>query len=153
ARNSVEPPVRVRQPLAELKVRPGKVAYRRAVERFGDQLMDELNVKKVTLEEAPPAEAPAPEGWASVVDRDAQVLLDVRVTEELAREGLARDVVRHVQNARKGAGLELADHIELRLTTGSARLQSAIDAFREMIADATQADHWRTESLDGRGHK
>src|SRR5262249_717214 len=39
----------VRQPLAELRVQPGTDADRRAVERFGDQIQDELNIKRVTL--------------------------------------------------------------------------------------------------------
>src|SRR5262249_40221197 len=47
ARNSVK--IKVRQPLAELKVQPGNDAERRAVERFSDLLRDELNIKKVTL--------------------------------------------------------------------------------------------------------
>ncbi len=49
ARNTVK--IKVRQPLAELKVQPGQDADRRAVQRFADQLVEELNVKKVTLHE------------------------------------------------------------------------------------------------------
>ncbi len=47
ARNAVK--IKVRQPLAELKVQPAGDAERRAVERFGDQIREELNVKNVTL--------------------------------------------------------------------------------------------------------
>src|SRR5204863_1390771 len=47
ARNAVK--IKVRQPLAELKVQPANDADRRAVARFSDLLMAELNVKKVTL--------------------------------------------------------------------------------------------------------
>ncbi|MFO0842074.1 MAG: isoleucine--tRNA ligase [Gemmataceae bacterium] len=47
ARNQAK--IKVRQPLAELKVQPAGDADRRAVERFADQLTDELNVKRVTL--------------------------------------------------------------------------------------------------------
>jgi isoleucyl-tRNA synthetase len=47
ARNAVK--IKVRQPLAELKVQPGDDRDRRAVERFADQIREELNVKKVTL--------------------------------------------------------------------------------------------------------
>ncbi len=42
---------KVRQPLAELRVSPGSTAERRAVERFADQIREELNVKSVTLHE------------------------------------------------------------------------------------------------------
>src|SRR5260370_21369296 len=44
ARNTVK--IKVRQPLAELKVQPGSDADRRAVERFADQICEELNIKK-----------------------------------------------------------------------------------------------------------
>ena len=47
ARNTVK--IKVRQPLAEMKVQPGSDSDRRAVERFADQIRDELNVKTVTL--------------------------------------------------------------------------------------------------------
>ncbi|HEV2997986.1 MAG TPA: isoleucine--tRNA ligase, partial [Solirubrobacteraceae bacterium] len=48
--------IKVRQPLAEMKVQPGSDSDRRAVERFADQIMEELNVKKVTLHD--PANGP-----------------------------------------------------------------------------------------------
>jgi isoleucyl-tRNA synthetase len=54
ARNSVK--IKVRQPLAEMKVQPGDERDRRAVERFADQIREELNVKKVTLHD--PARGP-----------------------------------------------------------------------------------------------
>src|SRR5437588_908953 len=54
ARNSVK--IKVRQPLAELRVQPGDERDRRAVERFADQICEELNVKKVALHD--PAQGP-----------------------------------------------------------------------------------------------
>ncbi len=50
ARNSVK--IKVRQPLAELKVQPGDERDRRAVERFADQINEELNLKQVSLHDA-----------------------------------------------------------------------------------------------------
>ena len=49
ARNAVK--LKVRQPLAELKVQPGSDSDRRAVARFAEQIVEELNIKKVTLHE------------------------------------------------------------------------------------------------------
>ena len=48
-RNGVK--VKIRQPLAEMKVLPGSDGDRRAVSRFSGQICEELNVKKVTLHE------------------------------------------------------------------------------------------------------
>jgi isoleucyl-tRNA synthetase len=210
ARNTVK--LKVRQPLAELKVQPADDRERRAVERFADQVCEELNIKKVTphdpargpllsqevkpnmktlgpkfgprLKEVQMAlaaadagkvaakvqageavevpssdgalmlepidivvQAKAPDGWTGVADRGTQVLLDTRVTEELKREGMARDVVRQVQDLRRRAGLEMEDRIILYLGTDSPSLQQAIDAHRKYIADETLTVQWSSEPL------
>ena len=93
----------------------------------------------------------APEGWAGVADRGTQVLIDSRITEELAREGMAREVVRHVQELRKTADLNIEDRIVLHLGTGGAELRKAIDAHRDYIAAETLTVQW-AESADGLAH-
>ena len=49
ARNAVK--IKVRQPLAEIKIQPASDIERKAVERFADQIREELNIKKVTLQD------------------------------------------------------------------------------------------------------
>ncbi|SFB77399.1 Isoleucyl-tRNA synthetase [Nocardioides terrae] len=77
------------------------------------------------------------------------VVLDTSVTPELAAEGLARDLVRAVQQARKDAGLDVSDRISLVLG-GSA---AALDAAREheqLIARETLATSYSlVESMTG----
>jgi isoleucyl-tRNA synthetase len=94
----------------------------------------------------------APDGWTGVADGASQVTLDVRITPELAREGLARDVVRQVQELRKEANLEKEDRIELCLETASEELRTAIDAHRGYIADETLTVRWPA-GLDGDAHR
>jgi len=84
----------------------------------------------------------APDGWFGVVDRGTQVMIDARLTPELKAEGLARDVVRLVQDARKDAGLDVADRIELHLGTDAEPLRAAIAAHRDTIAGEVQATRW-----------
>ena len=56
-------------------------------------------------------ESSSPAGFAVAEDGGYVVALNTEITEELRREGLARDLVRTVQDARKEAGLEISDHI------------------------------------------
>jgi isoleucyl-tRNA synthetase len=66
------------------------------------------------------------------------LLLDTAVTPELAAEGLARDVIRVVQQARRAAGLDVADRISLAIA-GSPAAQEAMAAHRDLIAGETLA--------------
>ncbi|MGN6324703.1 isoleucine--tRNA ligase [Pseudolysinimonas sp.] len=66
------------------------------------------------------------------------VVLDTATTPELEAEGLARDVVRAVQQARKDAGLDVGDRIRLTLT-GDEVVVAAVEAHRELIAGETLA--------------
>jgi isoleucyl-tRNA synthetase len=93
----------------------------------------------------------APEGWAGVADRGTQVMICTTLTEALAREGMAREVVRHVQNARKDAGLEMEDRIILYLAAEAAALRAAIDAHRGYITAETLTAQSATTPLTGDG--
>ncbi len=77
------------------------------------------------------------------------LILDTNVTPELSAEGLARDVVRAVQQARREAGLEVSDRIRLSLS-GDADVRAGLEAHRVLIAGETLAlELLVTESGDG----
>jgi isoleucyl-tRNA synthetase len=82
----------------------------------------------------------AAEGVASraLSTNDALVALDVEVTPELEEEGLARDLVRLVQQARKEAGLHVSDRIRLRVSLPD-ELAPAIARHRAYIGEQTLA--------------
>jgi isoleucyl-tRNA synthetase len=84
----------------------------------------------------------APEGWAAVTDRGTVLAIDVRLTAALKQEGMARETVRHIQNLRKEAGLELEDRIDLYLATEAPDLQAALRAHRDAIAAETLVRRW-----------
>jgi isoleucyl-tRNA synthetase len=66
------------------------------------------------------------------------VALKLDLDEELRREGVAREVVHAVQNARKGAGLQVEDRIELTLS-GDAALIAAVRDYADYVAGETLA--------------
>jgi len=67
------------------------------------------------------------------------VLLDTATTPELEAEGLARDLVRAIQDTRKAAGLEVSDRIDLKLAFGSEAEWSGTRAFETMVGEETLA--------------
>jgi isoleucyl-tRNA synthetase len=209
-RNNVK--IKVRQPVAELKIIAGDDAERSAVQRFADQITEELNIKKATLHDPShgklidykvkpnfktlgpkmgtrmkeaqaalaaldPADLAAkangsasfpvviagetftldpadlvveiisPEGFASLADRATVVSLDTRLTPALKDEGLAREVVRGVQNLRKTVNLELDDRIRLALISDDADLRRAVETHKAYIMAETLAVEWNLNSL------
>ncbi|MCU1440610.1 MAG: isoleucine-tRNA ligase [Rhodoglobus sp.] len=73
------------------------------------------------------------------------VILDTQTTPELEAEGLARDVIRAVQDTRKAAGLDVSDRIALSITGSSSADIEALRSFAETIAAETLA---LTTSID-----
>ncbi len=73
---------------------------------------------------------------------DGFVILDTATTPELEAEGLARDVIRAIQDTRKAAGLEVSDRIELAVTGTDAGDIDALTLFAETIAGETLAVAW-----------
>lgn len=89
----------------------------------------------------------AKEGWAAANDRGVVVVLSTELTPELVQEGLARDLVRAIQDRRKEIGCEFTDRIEVGVETDSADLRAAIDKFGDYIACETLADKVTPASL------
>jgi isoleucyl-tRNA synthetase len=76
--------------------------------------------------------------WAVAADGPFVVALDPRITDDLAQEGLARELVNRVQRLRKDAGYEYTTRIELGLS-GEPAVLAAAEAFRDFIAGETLA--------------
>ena len=74
------------------------------------------------------------EGWSVVNEQGETVALDLEVTPELKQAGLAREVVRTLQEARKSAGLEVSDRIKVWLTSTDAALADALGKHADEIA-------------------
>jgi isoleucyl-tRNA synthetase len=210
ARNSSK--FKVRQPLARLLVRVPDDAAAEAVRRHEDQVLEELNVKKLELiardatlvsyrikpnlpvigrryGKLIPAirdylatadggaiaaavargetqvfavagqslaiepadllvESASAEGFACAEESGYLVGLDTKLDDALKREGLARELVRAVQDARKQAGLEVSDRIEL-MVEGDEQVDAALRDFRDYVMSETLASKWRAPVGEG----
>jgi isoleucyl-tRNA synthetase len=82
-------------------------------------------------------------GWTVASDAGETVGLEVGITPELRREGLAREVIRLVQEARKSDGLHVSDRIRVRWETGDPDLSAALTEHGELIAGEVLADEFR----------
>lgn len=122
--------IKVRQPLASVKLintisqdTPAEV-----VQFLIDIAKDELNVKSVEIVTDSESESAQP-----------SVVYDLTITPELKREGLMREIVRHVQSARKQAGLQIDDRIVLSISSDDSEISQAVDTFADVIKSETLA--------------
>ncbi|MGP3942144.1 isoleucine--tRNA ligase [Streptomyces sp. 6N106] len=88
------------------------------------------------------------EGWSVASDAGATVALDLEITPELRRAGLARDAIRLIQEARKNSGLDVADRIALRWETADEELRQALTDHAGLIADEVLATDFATGEAD-----
>ena len=86
-------------------------------------------------------------GWACADEDGLQIALSTELNEELISEGMARDFVRHVQQLRKDADLEITDRIMISFKTDSDLVQSCVATWGDYICSETLADSV-TESAD-----
>jgi isoleucyl-tRNA synthetase len=88
-------------------------------------------------------ETNAAEGFVCAEDAGFLTELDTALNDELVSEGIARELVRTVQDARKQAGLEVSDRIVLGIS-GSGRVEKALSQHRDYIMSETLATKWQT---------
>lgn len=78
-------------------------------------------------------------GWIVESEEGVTVAVDTELTDELIKEGLAREFVNRVQNLRKDTGFEVTDRIKIYYTADD-NLGSSIEKFKDYIAAETLAD-------------
>ena len=102
--------LKVRQPLAKVVVKVRTEGERSSLERMASQVLEELNVRQLQAVESMPIDDTT--HFSVVEEGGLVVMVDTRITPELADEGLARELVHRLQTMRKQAGFDIADYIE-----------------------------------------
>jgi isoleucyl-tRNA synthetase len=115
--------IKVRQPLDSVHITTGRDLKHQLFEI----IHEELNVQNVE------SDVMTDPGTPSIAK------MDLRITPELKREGLARELIRHIQSARKKAGLQVDDRISLSVETDSSELEQVFKEFEEQIFAETLA--------------
>jgi len=78
-------------------------------------------------------------GWAVASENGLTVALDITLTDELKREGVARDFVNRIQNLRKDMGLQVLDKIAIEVEKDGEVITAALNEYKDYISAETQA--------------
>jgi isoleucyl-tRNA synthetase len=146
-----------RTPDVAAAVAAGDAARMAAELEAGDATTVEVEGESVALgaDEVIITERPR-EGWSVVNDQGETIALDLDMTPELVRAGLAREVIRLVQEARKASGFDVADRITLAWSA-SGEVAAALEEHLDLVAGEVLAvevtrlpvpgDGWQTSDL------
>ena len=127
--------IKVRQPLQFASYAGEKL------DDYYEQIMlEELNVKEIRHVGNLSEHLADYDATNGTIDEKTWVEISKKITPELKREGLMREVIRHVQSARKKAGLNVDDRIRLAATTNDQELQRAMKEHADTIEQETLAE-------------
>lgn len=118
--------IKTRQPLAHAEV----TTYVRFSADVQAIIQEEVNVKVIDFKVDP-----------SIENQPQNVLIGVElaITPELKREGIMREVIRHVQSARKAADLQVDDRIRLAVSSNDDEIMKAVNEHEDTIMTETLA--------------
>jgi isoleucyl-tRNA synthetase len=130
--------IKVRQPLAKVIVKVPSSSEGEALKKLEAQLLEELNVKGLEVVIGK-GNLPEQADFAVAAEGGYTVAMEVKVSPELAREGMAREIVRRLQAMRRSAGFDIADHI--------VTYYQGDDYIGEIMTNKTLAEYIRQETL------
>jgi isoleucyl-tRNA synthetase len=124
-----------------------------ALEADGEfEIMIEGEPVKLTLEDVEISSEDIP-GWSVASEGKVTVALDINITDELRREGFARDFVNRIQNLRKDQGLDVQDKIEVLVSSDEELVVSSLNANADYICAETQAEKLEIVANADNGHQ
>ena len=87
-------------------------------------------------------------GWLVSNEGNLTVALEVELTDDLKKEGMARELINRIQNIRKDSGLEITDHIVVTLAPNE-EVSAAIEAYGELVKSQVLANNIIIAANDG----
>ena len=111
--------IKVRQPLQFFTINTKMKFNPDHLSQYTEIVQEELNVKSAKINSG---------NFMTMV-----TLLDDNITPELKKEGIARELIRQIQNTRKKAGFNVEDRIQLTIGTDSTAITEAYTKFKDMI--------------------
>jgi len=120
--------------LAKVLVKVRTEPERAGLEQMATQVLDELNVKELSVVESLPVEKHP--DWPVVEEGGLTVMVDTDISQELLDEGLARELVHRIQTLRKQAGFDIADYIET-YCEGGPSVQRVMEKFAYYVKQET----------------
>lgn len=118
------------------------------IEVAGEAL--ELSEYELTLL---PKQTATGNGAQALQSNDALVMLDLVLTPALKQEGIARDMVRFIQQSRKEADLHVSDRIELAVASANQDIQTAVTGFKAYIGQQTLAVSVEVKPIENYVHQ
>ncbi|MGD0284027.1 MAG: class I tRNA ligase family protein [Candidatus Saccharimonadales bacterium] len=115
--------IKVRQPLSKATITIPSQFVEFKKNELSSVIADELNIKEI----------------ATKIGKNASISIDTKLTDALVSEGLAREIIRHVQQTRKEAGFNVEDRITLMIDSNNAKIMDSLAEYRDLIMQETLA--------------
>jgi len=128
--------IKVRQPLETFYIGVSSGREKQALERVASLVLEELNVKELIYDSVEKVAGMEGTGCAVVSETGNSVALSTFITAELEAEGMAREIVHRVQNMRRSAGYDIADHILMYYEADAFIIQS-LSSFTDYVKQET----------------
>ncbi|MFA5050766.1 MAG: isoleucine--tRNA ligase [Patescibacteria group bacterium] len=121
--------IKVRQPLKTLSIKIKPFINQGLI----DLIKNEVNLKEINFVE----NLPQGDGWQTNEDSEIKLSLEINITPELKKEGLARELTRNINSLRKESGLTQKDQVDIYYQTSFVDLEEVMNDFADLLKEKT----------------
>ena len=110
-----------------------------AIERAGEYTLNLASGDVALLPEDYEIQSEDMPGWLVATEGKLTVAMDITVTDELRREGCARELINRIQNIRKDSGFEVTDRVNVEIEN-RAEIKESLSQFEKYVCEQTLAN-------------